>query len=258
MKNKIIRSIISVIGFLFILFYIGPLISPGEYNIGLITGLGFGILLVLYAIFFNKVNLLTRNISKKKVGKAFLGIISTAVALCLCIGIFTFGSVLKYSFKTKEASDVAIVLGCIVNGDEPGIFLRGRINAAYDYLNENPNSIAILSGGQGSGELISEAECMYNELVAKGIDEGRLYIEDKSTSTKENFKYSAEVIKNNNIKCDKITVITNDFHEYRASQFAKINGLTPLRYPSKTPWNGYMPFATREIYGIIYQIYLKR
>ncbi len=258
MKTKITRVIIAIIGFLFILFYIGPLISPGEYNIGLITGLGFGILLILYAILFDKVNQLIKNINRKKVGKAFLGIISTAVALSLCIGIFTFGNVLKCSFKSEEKSDVAIVLGCVVNGDKPGIFLRGRINAAYNYLNDNPKAIAILSGGQGSGEKISEAECMYNELTAKGIDKSRLIVENKSTSTRENFKYSAQIIKNQNIKCDKITVITNDFHEYRAGQFAKENGLTPLRYPSKTPWNGYMPFATREIYGIIYQVYLKK
>ncbi len=256
MKQKIARIAITIIGFLFILFYIGPLISPGEYNIGLITGLGFGILLIIYAILFNKVNALIKNINKKKVGKVFLSIFSTALSLCLLTGIFTFGNVLKYSFKTKETSDVAIVLGCIVNGDEPGIFLRGRINTAYNYLTENPNTVAILSGGQGNGENISEAECMYNTLTAMGIDKSRLYIEDKSTSTRENFKYSVEVIKNNNIQCDKITVITNDFHEYRASAFAKENNLTPLRYPSKTPWNGYMPFATREIYGIIYQIYL--
>ncbi len=214
--------------------------------------------MILYAIFFNKINTLIKNINKKKIGKAFLGIVSTVVALCLCVGIFTFGNVLKCSFKSDEKSNVAIVLGCIVNGDKPGIFLRGRINAAYNYLNDNPDAIAILSGGQGKGENISEAQCMFNELTSKGIDKSRLYIEDKSTSTRENFKYSAQLMKNNNINCDKITVITNDFHEYRANSFAKKNGLTPLRYPSKTPWNGYMPFATREIYGIIYQVYLNR
>ena len=67
-----------------------------------------------------------------------------------------------------------------------------------------------------------------------------------------------EIIEKNGIKTKKITIITNDFHERRASEFAKQNGFKPLRYPSKTPWNGYMPFATREIFAIIYQIYLAR
>ena len=66
------------------------------------------------------------------------------------------------------------------------------------------------------------------------------------------------MLEENGIETKKVTIITNDFHEYRASEFAKNNGLKALRYPSKTPWNGYMPFATREIFAIIYQIYLAR
>ena len=174
------------------------------------------------------------------------------------IGGVTFHNVLSSSFESKEKSNVAIVLGCIVNGDKPGIFLKGRINAAYKYLNENPNAIAILSGGQGNGENISEAQCMFNTLTEMGIDESRLLIEDKSTSTSENLKFSKALLEENGIETKKVTIITNDFHEYRASEFAKNNGLKALRYPSKTPWNGYMPFATREIFAIIYQIYLAR
>ena len=86
-------------------------------------------------------------------------------------------------------------------------------------------------------------------LEKAGLDPKDVY------STWENtFKYSKEIIEKNGIKSKKITIITNDFHECRASEFAKQNGFKPIRYPSKTPWNGYMPFATREIFAIIYQI----
>lgn len=240
------------------MLYIGPVITVGEYNLGIIAGLGFDFILLIYIIFFNKINLLIKSINKKKVGKIALKIISFVLFICIIIGGTTFHNVLSKSFKSEEKSDVAIVLGCVVNGDKPGIFLKGRINAAYKYLNENPNAIAVLSGGQGNGENISEAKCMFNCLTEMGIDKSRLLIEDKSTSTRENFKYSKEIIEKNGIKSKKITIITNDFHECRASEFAKQNGFKPLRYPSKTPWNGYMPFATREIFAIIYQIYLAR
>ena len=247
MKNKIIRILLSVLFVIIFLLYIGPVITVGEYNLGIIAGLGFDFILLIYIIFFNKINLLIKSINKKKVGKIALKIISFVLFICIIIGGTTFHNILSRSFKSEEKSDVAIVLGCVVNGDKPGIFLKGRINAAYKYLNENPNAIAVLSGGQGNGENISEAKCMFNCLTEMGIDKSRLLIEDKSTSTRENFKYSK-----------KITIITNDFHECRASEFAKQNGFKPLRYPSKTPWNGYMPFATREIFAIIYQIYLAR
>lgn len=258
MKNKIIRILLSVLFVIIFLLYIGPVITVGEYNLGIIAGLGFDFILLIYIIFFNKINLLIKSINKKKVGKIALKIISFVLFICIIIGGTTFHNILSRSFKSEEKSDVAIVLGCVVNGDKPGIFLKGRINAAYKYLNENPNAIAVLSGGQGNGENISEAKCMFNCLTEMGIDKSRLLIEDKSTSTRENFKYSKEIIEKNGIKSKKITIITNDFHEYRASEFAKQNGFKPLRYPSKTPWNGYMPFATREIFAIIYQIYLAR
>ena len=258
MKNKIIRILLSVLFVIIFLLYIGPVITVGEYNLGIIAGLGFDFILLIYIIFFNKINLLIKNINKKKVGKIALKIISFVLFICIIIGGTTFHNVLSRSFKSEEKSDVAIVLGCVVNGDKPGIFLKGRINAAYKYLNENPNAIAVLSGGQGNGENISEAKCMFNCLTEMGIDKSRLLIEDKSTSTRENFKYSKEIIEKNGIKSKKITIITNDFHDCRASEFAKQNGFKPLRYPSKTPWNGYMPFATREIFAIIYQIYLAR
>ena len=255
MKNKIIRILLSILFVIIFLLYIGPVITVGEYNLGIIAGLGFDFLLLIYIIFFNKINQLIKSIKRKKVGKITLKIISAVLCFCILLGGVTFYNVLSSSFKSEEKSDVAIVLGCVVNGDKPGIFLKGRINAAYKYLNENPNAIAVLSGGQGNGENISEAKCMFNSLTQMGIDENRLLIEDKSTSTRENFEYSKEIIEKSGIKTRKITIITNDFHEYRASRFAKQNGFKPLRYPSKTPWNGYMPFATREIFGIIYQIY---
>ena len=258
MKNKIIRIILAILFAIIFLLYIGPVITVREYNLGIIAGLGFDFLLLIYIIFFNKINLLIKNSKKKKAGKIILNIISSILCICILISGVTFHNILSSSFESKEKSNVAIVLGCIVNGDKPGIFLKGRINAAYKYLNENPNAIAILSGGQGNGENISEAQCMFNTLTEMGIDESRLLIEDKSTSTSENLKFSKALLEENGIETKKVTIITNDFHEYRASEFAKNNGLKALRYPSKTPWNGYMPFATREIFAIIYQIYLAR
>ena len=123
------------------------------------------------------------------------------------IGSVTFHNVLSSSFESKEKSNVAIVLGCIVNGDKPGIFLKGRINAAYKYLNENPNAIAILSGGQGNGENISEAQCMFNTLTEMGIDESRLLIEDKSTSTSENLKFQKPCLKKTELKLKKLQLL---------------------------------------------------
>lgn len=253
MKKKIVKILILLLSFVVTLFYIGPLITTGDHSIGVILGLGFALLLVLYVIFFDKVNKLVAGICKKKILSSII-----IFVLCACIGIggVTFSNIIKYSQTSQTTTEYAILLGCKVNGSQPGVFLRARINTAYDYLNKNPNSKIILSGGQGNNEDISEAQCMYNTLIDKGISPDRMLLEDNSTSTEENFMYSKDLMKQKGIDLTEITVITNDFHEYRASKYAQRFGIKTYSYPCKTPWNGYMPFATREVIAVIFQIYL--
>lgn len=259
MKKKskiIIKIILAAAAAAFTLLYIGPVITTGQINIGVLTGFALACAALIYAVFFDKINAALRKITAKKAGKIITGTISAVLACCIIASGAAFGCVLYGSRKSETQSNTVIVLGCKVNGETAGPFLRGRINTAYNCLSENPNAIAILSGGQGNGESISEAECMFRSLTDSGIDPSRLFIEDKSTNTQENFKYSLEILKKNGITDNNITVITNDFHEYRAGKFAEKYGLIPHSYPSKTPWNGFMPFASREVYGILYQIFL--
>lgn len=255
-KQKITKLIIFIIALTITVFYIGPLITTGEHSIGVLFGLGVAAIMILYVLAFDKVNRAVKNFNKNKAGKIFTSLVCAMLALGVGIGGFAFGNVACHSKINEKNTEYVIVLGCMVRGDKPGIFLRGRINKAYEYLTEHPDSKAVLSGGQGNGENISEAKCMYNSLVEKGISPNRLLIEDKSTSTRENFENSVGLLKENGIDISEITVVTNDFHEYRAYEFAKRNGLRAYSYPSKTPWNGYMPFATREAFAVVWQIYM--
>ncbi len=93
-----------------------------------------------------------------------------------------------------ENADFLIVLGAGVHGTTPSRSLSDRLKAAEAYLKANPECIAVLSGGQGSGERISEAEAMRRTLTARGIDENRLIMEDRSTSTIENLQFSMDKI----------------------------------------------------------------
>ena len=246
-KESIIRIFLAILAAIFTVLYIGPVITTGQINIGILTGFMLAAAALIYSVFFRKINLIL---------KKAIGAVSAVLAICIIASGAAFGCVLYGSTKSEAQSNTAIVLGCKVNGESPGPFLRSRINAAYDYLSKNPEAVAVLSGGQGNGENISEAECMFRSLTEKGIEPSRLFIEDKSTNTQQNFNYSLKILQENGITDKNITVITNDFHEYRACKFAKKCGLIPHSYPSKTPWNGYMPFASREVYGILYQVFL--
>ena len=117
--------------------------------------------------------------------------------------------------QAPPENSTAIVLGAQVKPWGPSVILRGRIDAAKSYLDDSPNANAVLSGGQGSDEIMSEAQCMYNVLTDSGVDSSRLYMEDKSTNTTENIRNSMKIIEDNNLNTD-ITIVTDGFHQLRA------------------------------------------
>ena len=154
----------------------------------------------------------------------------------------------KFHIPSKEL-DYVIVLGAGVNGYSPSKPLKERIDRAYNYLEANPNTIAIASGGQGSDELISEAQCIKNRLVAMGIEEDRIIIEDRSTSTEENLAYSYQLIDNKNAS---VGIITNSFHEFRAKLMAYRAGFGTIEsVPARTLYPVGIHYTVREFFGVV-------
>lgn len=117
--------------------------------------------------------------------------------------------------------DYIIVLGAQVRGDRVSIALANRLEAAQEYLAENPRTVAVLSGGQGPGENLTEAQAMYDWLTEKGIDGERLILEDVSTDTWENMVNSRAKIGTNRVS---VGIVTNNFHVYRGTMLAKCAG----------------------------------
>lgn len=130
-----------------------------------------------------------------------------------------------------------VVLGAKVNGTEPSLALRDRIRAAGAYLEAHPDVIAVLSGGQGSDEGMTEAACMYRELVEMGISPDRLWLEEKSTSTWENLTFSLDIIEEKTgERPAHIGLLSSEYHLFRAGLFAGECGVTASGIPASTTW----------------------
>lgn len=123
--------------------------------------------------------------------------------------------------KADENLDYIIVLGAQVRADGPSKVLKHRLNTAIDYLEKNPETICIVSGGQGYNEPCTEAQAMADYMEAAGIAKERLILEDKSKTTEQNIKYSKKYMKDG----ASVGIITNDFHMFRAMQITKGEGL---------------------------------
>ena len=95
---------------------------------------------------------------------------------------------------TPLPADAVIVLGAGVNGTEPSLSLRTRLDTALDYLEAHPDIPAVLTGGTGYGEEISEAQCMYDYLTERGVEPDRLILEDQAANTAENFALSKPLL----------------------------------------------------------------
>ena len=182
-----------------------------------------------------------------------------AVSLCL-VAVVLAGAVtcifVVRTARTEPApgAKYLIVLGCGVNGDVPSVSLRERIQGAYAYLTDNPDTVCIVSGGKGSGENISEAECMFRELTKLGIAEDRIWKEDKSTSTMENLEFSLALIEEKTgVRPDTLAITSSEYHLFRAGMMAKSMGVTSQPVPSKTQWFALrLNYTLREIVAIWY------
>ena len=186
-------------------------------------------------------------------------ILRCVLTVCLCLGLtaaaITGGIIVHGSFGQPDTDcDYVIVLGAGVNGNVPSLSLRNRIDGAYNYLAANPDAICIVSGGQGTGENISEAECMFRELTKMGIGAERIWQEDQSTTTRENLKFSLDLIQQRTgIRPTEIGLVSSEYHLYRAGIFAQEQGVTAYGIPAETSWVSLrINYYLREIVAVWY------
>lgn len=240
------KIILILFGVLIFLLYSLPLIRA-KINIGNIFGMMTGILLLLSGIFCENIKTLCETKSYRII---FFALGVSAIIFYTAFFI-TLLKIIICEKCAKPKGKTVTVLGCRVKGTVPTRALMSRCKAAYDYLIKNKNSVAVLSGGKGADEDISEAECMYRILTEKGIDKARLYIEDASTSTEENLKFSSVVIDKNNLS-KEIIICTSEYHIYRALMIAKKAGINATGLPAHSMRILRIPAFTREIFGVWY------
>lgn len=157
-------------------------------------------------------------------------IVSVILLVCTVIFLGVFGVAEGFIIKNavqepEKNADYVVILGARVNGRRVTLNLKYRLDVALDYLNKNENTKVVVSGGQGKGEDITEAEAMAGYLIKNGIKSDRIILEDKSKNTNENLQFSADLIGS---KTKKTVIVSNDFHIYRAKCIAKKMGYTDV------------------------------
>ncbi len=189
-------------------------------NTGNIIGVLFFSFLLFVTAQYGKISSFISILFRNTAGKIAVIAASILILTFFIIAVLLSALMIKAQLNKPVGDTTVVVLGCKVKGDRPSRMLRYRLDTAYDYLNQNKDAVCIVSGGKGKDENISEAQCMFNYLTDKGIPQDRIIMETKSLNTYQNITYSKEIIDKKKLP-ENITIVTDGFHQYRASYIAK-------------------------------------
>ena len=193
------------------------------------------------------------------IGISHSRVVVSLSALLLVLGLwffFSFVALLVYSWfyrrlPRKRRFDYIIIHGAGLRGEEPTPLLRGRIDKALElWKAQGAHAILIPSGGQGSDEVISEAEAMARYLSSRGVPQDSILLEDRSTTTMENLLFAKHLLEARVLGAYRCAFVTSDYHVFRTSLYASKVGLKGDGIGSKTA-GYYFPTAfIREFIAI--------
>lgn len=240
---KMIRIVCIILGAFLVLDSI-VVSTLSNFNLGVILPMILGLPLLLLGAFMHHMD------------AGFWAFLKWLLLCCYALGavfLLVMGILMGTASKRadKVDADALIVLGAAVHGDRVTWVLSNRLDTAADYLAAHPDTVCVVSGGRGDGESVTEASAMRKYLVErKGIDPDRILVEDRATSTLENFEFSRAMIEERLGPDAKIAFVTTDFHVFRASRVAKKAGIDAVGIAAPDVWYIRLNNFFRECVGI--------
>lgn len=214
-----------------------------NYNLGVILPAALGLPLLLLGLFWPHMS------------AGFWLFLRRFILICYgvgCLFLLFLGSLMLRALDRGEHGDydALIVLGAAVHGDRVTWVLSNRLDAAYDYAAAHPDTVLVVSGGQGGGESVTEASAMAKYLITKGVDPGRILLEERAESTAENFAFSKAILDERLGTDASIGFVTTRFHVYRASRVAQKEGIFAKGLGAPDVWYIALNNFLRECVGI--------
>lgn len=154
--------------------------------------------------------------------------LASLAAFWIYIGLDSTKSADDYTLAASSSSadtgngTVIVVFGCRTYGYTPSRSLALRLDEAERLLDALPDSLCVVSGGQGDNETVPEAESMKRYLVDKGISEDRILEEPDSHTTSENIRYTKKLLDELDIHPAKIIGVSTAFHLPRIETLSRI------------------------------------
>ena len=153
------------------------------------------------------------------------------IGVLVLLGVLGYAGLIGYvSYRETHVPvpsdyDAIIVLGAQVKPDgEASVQLRSRLDKALEMYQQSP-CVVVVCGAQGGVEPRPEAEVMRDLLIADGIPAEQIYMDTKSTDTRQNMNNAKAIL--DELGLAKALVVTSDYHLPRALEIAADAGFAP-------------------------------
>lgn len=215
--------IVRIIALTFLIWFILP-IFKGFKNHGTRLGIAICLFVLLFLTNTPLFNL-TRNFCLSYPLLAFIWKTGKVALIAFCVYSVTITTAMIIASLIKPKKNAtAVALGIRAEKHGPSTLLKGRINATKRYLDLNPDTVAILSGGKCKKDFTFEAQCMYDELIKMGANSKQLIIENEALSTYENILFSQRIIDTLD-KEKNLAIVSDRFHQLRARLIVRKLGI---------------------------------
>ena len=129
--------------------------------------------------------------------------------------------------KELENTDCILVLGAAVkNNERPSAMLNDRLETGIELYNQNVSGKILMSGDHGRKDY-DEVNVMKNFAVNSGVPSEDIFMDHAGFSTYESMYRAKEIF-----KADKIVIVSQKYHLYRAVYIARSLGIEAYGVPS--------------------------
>jgi uncharacterized SAM-binding protein YcdF (DUF218 family) len=194
----------------------------------------------------------------------WFGVLFAAAFYLFHVFVFLTTLALYNTSKPRIPQDYLIVLGSgLIDGEVPPL-LAGRIGRALRFAKKQQKKtgarpVLIMSGGRGADEPRSEAAAMREYAAARGYEPALILIEDQSTNTLENMRFSKAIMDERaSGRPYSCAFVSNGYHLLRAGIYAKQSGLKKARGLGAKTAGYYRPNAIIREYIAFLAMHKKR
>lgn len=251
-------AFLGIFGILCIAYYIVLTLYAGLHTTFAVFWLALGILSLLgmlelrFQFWLPKLGRLSEQLIYAKWKRTLLWVrvcVYTTVIAGVVIFCITEGFIISEMVrKPPQGLDYIIVLGAKFSGSQAESTMEKCLEAALEYLEENPDTKVIVSGNESGYENLTQAQVMGSWLQAHGVSADRIILENRANSVQENISYSYALTTGEE---PTIGLVTMDFHVFRAKAIAAKEGITVSTIPSEMDYILQLNAMVYEFFAVI-------